>query len=317
MNRSKGFTLVELAVALLIVGLLMASALIPLSAQIEVRNVADTRRTVDQVKDAIIGFAQANGRLPCPANGASAAGTAGAGLEQYDAVTTKSCTVALGVVPWATLGVPETDAWGRRFTYRVSPAFADDSSLNTWQSRQNPVPVTFPSQGTTTIQSPADQSPTCPSSSAPAVAPYTLSPIPALSSFALCSLGDIAVLTRSVSATAAVTLGSALAAVFISHGKNGYGAWQSNGTRLNPLPGAGDEASNVNGTAQVTTVVSGIGYTQQAFFSRDPTPSASGCSDPAPGAGASASPLCEFDDIVVMISSNVLIARMVSAGRLP
>jgi hypothetical protein len=31
-----------------------------------------------------------------------------------------------GVVPWATLGLPETDAWGRRFTYRVTPAFADD-----------------------------------------------------------------------------------------------------------------------------------------------------------------------------------------------
>lgn len=309
-----GFTLAELAVALVIVGLLLAGTLIPLSTQIEVRNISDTRRTMDGIREAIIGFAQANGRLPCPADGSIADGISGAGAELYNV---SSCTTAIGVVPWATLGVPETDAWGRRFTYRVTPAFADAIGLNTWQSRATAIPGTFPSQSNTAVASPGDQNPTCPSSSSPAVAPYTLLPTPALSSFALCSLGDIAVLTRSVSATAAVTLGSALAAVFISHGKNGYGAWQSNGTRLNPQPGADDEASNVNGTTQVTTAVSGIGYTQQAFFSRDPTPSASGCSDPAPGAGASASPLCEFDDIVVMISVPTLIARTVSAGRLP
>jgi hypothetical protein len=296
-----------------IIGLLLASSLIPLSTQVEVRNIADTRRIMDQVREALTGYVQANGRLPCPADGSIDAGTSGAGVERYNG---SSCTTAIGVVPWATLGVPETDAWGRRFTYRVSPAFADAVSLNSWQSRLTPGPSSpiagFTSQNTPAILSLSDQNPTC-----PAVAPYTLSPIPALSSFALCSLGDIAVLTRSVSDTRAVTLGSALAAVFISHGKNGYGAWQSNGTQVNPLPSADDEAWNMNGTAQVTTAVSGIGYTQQAFFSRDPTPSASPCSDPAPGAPAGASPLCEFDDIVVMIPSNVLIARMVSAGRLP
>jgi hypothetical protein len=32
---------------------------------------------------------------------------------------------------------------------------------------------------------------------------------------------------------------------------------------------------------------------------------------------ASGAPLCEFDDIVVTISSSTLVARMVAAGRLP
>ncbi len=39
MSRSKGFSLVELAVALAIIALLLAGALIPFSTQIEVRNV--------------------------------------------------------------------------------------------------------------------------------------------------------------------------------------------------------------------------------------------------------------------------------------
>ena len=111
-------------------------------------------------------------------------------------------------------------------------------------------------------------------------------------------------------------MGSALAAIFISHGKNGYGAWQTNGIRLNPPPSNNDEASNMNGTTPAP-IASGIGYPQLAFFSRDPAPSSTGCNDPAPGTGGTGSPLCEFDDIVYMISGPTLIARMVSAGRLP
>ena len=309
MNCSKGFTLAEIAIVLVIVSLLLVGAMIPLSTQIEVRNLADTRRTVDVIKDAMIGFAQANGRLPCPANGALAAAVAGAGLEQYDAVTTKSCTSALGVVPWATLGVPETDAWGHRFTYRVSPAFADDSSLNTWQSRKNSIdPATFPSQSTTAILSPDNQSPTCPSSSAPAVAPYLLFPMPVLSSFALCTLGDITVLTRSEADHSVVTpLGAALPAVFVSHGKNGYGAYTPSGGARLP-GGSGDEAANANGG---TTATPSGGYLSHALYSRNPTPSATDCSD------TTGTVFCEFDDIVAWISPSILVSRMVSAGKLP
>ena len=52
------------------------------------------------------------------------------------------------------------------------------------------------------------------------------------------------------------------------------------------------------------------------FYSRTRSPAATGCVDPAPGF-TNAAPSCEFDDIVVMISSSALITRMVAAGRLP
>jgi len=321
MSRSTGFSLVELAVALAIVALLLAGALIPLSTQMDVRNVADTQRGIESIREAIVGFAQANGRLPCPANGATPAGTVdtttwatpvGAGAEQWDPNNNR-CYIVFGVVPWTTLGVSETDAWGRRLSYRVAPAFADAISLNTWQSRQSAVPGTFPSQFATFIQSPANQNPTCPLSSLPAVSPYVLSPAPALSSFALCSLGDIAVFTRGGVTTTAVPLGTTLPAVVISHGKNGFGAWQTTGIQLSPVPSSNDEAANVNGN---TTAIPSGGYSSWAFYSRTRAPAAAGCVDPVPGTtnGASA---CEFDDIVIMISSNTLISRMVAAGRLP
>lgn len=311
MSRSKGFSLVELAVALAIIALLLAGALIPLSTQIDVRNSGDTQRSMESTREAIIGFAQANGRLPCPANGGTPAGTVdtttwatsiGAGAEQWDPANNR-CYTVFGVVPWATLGVPETDAWGRRLSYRVSSAFADAVSppgAATYESRSSPALV----PANAALMSPTNQVPLCPS---------PLIPTPAQSSFALCSLGDIAVFTRGGATTTAVPLGTSLPAVFISHGKNGFGAWQTTGTRLSPIPSSNDEAANVNGN--ITATPSGS-YLSWTFYSRTRAPAAAGCVDPAPGT-TNASPPCEFDDIVVMISSNALISRMIAAGRLP
>ena len=322
MTKSKGFTLAEMAMAVAILSLLLFAAMVPFSTQLDVRNIAETRRTMDSIREALLGFAQTNGRLPCPANGATRAGTIdtttyptsiAAGAEQWDPANNQ-CYVAFGVVPWTTLGVAETDSWGRRFSYRVAPAFADAIASNTWQSwgpgLANTVPGTFtpPQQQTPFPRSPAPQSPTCPATPGP------VQPAPTLSSFALCSLGDIAAFTRTVSA--ATPAGSAMPVVFISHGKNGSGGWQPSGIRM-PLPAAGtDESANVLGNS-TAPVASGIGFIQQAFFSRNPTPSVSGCIDPAPGAAGTASPLCEFDDIVVTISASTLVSRMVSAGKLP
>jgi prepilin-type N-terminal cleavage/methylation domain-containing protein len=300
MSRGKGFSLVELAVSLAIIALLLAGALIPLSAQIDVRNGADTQRSMESIRDAIMGFAQANGRLPCPANGATPAGTVdtttwptsiAAGAEQWNAVA-NVCYTAIGVVPWTTLGVAETDAWGRRLTYRVSPVFADGFAASTWSTVIGTSPV-----------SAGNQSPVC------APTPTPASP----TTFALCTLGDIAVWTRGAATTTAVPLGTALPAVIISHGKNGFGAWQTTGIRLSPVPAGNDEAANVN--ANTTATPSG-GYSSWAFYSRTRAPAAAGCFDPVFPA-TNAAPACEFDDIVLMISSSTLIARMVAAGRLP
>ena len=282
MTRGKGFSLVELAVALAIIALLLAGALIPLSTRVDVRNVADTQRSMESIREAIIGFAQANGRLPCPAAGTVPAGgvdAAGrpAGAEQLTPTTlpppsTAVCTNGFGVIPWTTLGVPEVDGWGRRFSYWVSPIFADGLGAGTFHN-------TFP----------AAQNPGC----------TTPTPVPTQSSFALCSQGSFTVNTRNESTHAANAVGLALPAVIISHGKNGYGAYSVSGAVLVAPLGA-DEIANATHTAAAAT-----------FSSRIPTPPTSPCSDAAGPA------FCEFDDIVVMITSNTLISRMVAAGRLP
>jgi len=111
-----GFTLIEMAIVLMIVGLLLGGLLVPLSMQIEQRNITDTQKTLSEIKEAIIGYAIVNGRLPCPAKSNRPTGS-----DPLAGVA--DCTLTRGVLPWATLGVNETDAWGRRFSYTASNPF--------------------------------------------------------------------------------------------------------------------------------------------------------------------------------------------------
>ncbi len=217
-RRPHGFTLVELAVVLAIFGLLLGILVIPLGTQVDQQRYAEAERQLKGVHEALLGFAIANGRLPCPANGALASGT-----ENKPGAT---CGAAEGVVPWADLGVPELDPWGRRLTYRVAMNFADD-------------------------------------------------PAGMQASFLITDAGNIVV------TNGAVNIATGLPAVVVSHGKNGFGAFRSDGTQVPNA--AGNELENANNNA--------------TFVSQLPAPN--------------------FDDLVVWVSPNVLKTRLVAANRLP
>lgn len=117
-KQSQAFTLVEMAIVLVIVGLLLGGMLAPLSAQMEQRRMADTSRALEEARDALAGFAARNGYLPCPAISAAN------GLE--DRVGTRCNNERrLGFLPWATLGLPKLDAWQHIYLYSVTPAFSD------------------------------------------------------------------------------------------------------------------------------------------------------------------------------------------------
>lgn len=113
-----GFSLVEIAIVLVIVGLMIGGLLTPLSVQMEQRRVADTRRMLDEAKEALVGYAVRHGHLPCPAISAAN------GEEDRNGYR---CTDERrdGFLPWATLGLPKLDAWNHLYRYSVTPAFAD------------------------------------------------------------------------------------------------------------------------------------------------------------------------------------------------
>ena len=115
LSNQNGFSLVELAIVLVIVALLTSGLLLGITAQRNATENVDAQHQLENIRDALLGFAMANGRLPCPALQNLPNTDSNAGLE--------NCAQQHGVIPWATLGLPETDPWGNRFTYFVSSKF--------------------------------------------------------------------------------------------------------------------------------------------------------------------------------------------------
>lgn len=115
-----GFSLVELAIVLLIVALLIGGMLVPLSAQRDIQNINDTQRQLASINEALLGFAADQRRLPCPAapntTGIENPVGGGACTNNHD-----------GFLPAITLGLSPTDAqgyaidaWGNRIRYSVT-----------------------------------------------------------------------------------------------------------------------------------------------------------------------------------------------------
>jgi len=132
-NKPNGFTLIELAVVLFIVGLILAGILTPMATSVESSRRSILQEQYDDIKEVLIGFAIVNGRLPCPdcpddTTGNCAAGDENDGIEDGDA--DGSCKVGVlaqaeGNLPWVTLGVTGIDPWGRTLVYQVQQNYAD------------------------------------------------------------------------------------------------------------------------------------------------------------------------------------------------
>ncbi|MBU0689369.1 MAG: type II secretion system GspH family protein [Gammaproteobacteria bacterium] len=237
--NTQGFTLVEMSMVLAIVTLLLAGLVPTISGQIEQRRSAETKKQLEEIQQALIGFAIIKGRLPCPAttssNGVESPSTGGTCSNFFD-----------GYVPGATLGLNSLneqglvlDAWDNPIRYVVT----------NWNSSK-----------------------------------YTTAD--GMATVGLSSLNPtLLVCTTSTGITAtdcatgeALTADTGVPVVIFSTGKNGA----SGGT-------GADEAENLDG--------------DRFFVSHTPT--------------ASSVTNGEFDDLVVWISNQVLLNRMVTAGKLP
>jgi type II secretory pathway pseudopilin PulG len=118
--RQTGFTIVEIAIVLLVVGLMIGGLVAPLTSQLEQRRVTETQRVMDEAREALFGFALRNGYLPCPAISA---------IDGREDRSGSVCNKRFGYLPWATLGVARLDGWGRVLAYSLTPAFGLDGQI--------------------------------------------------------------------------------------------------------------------------------------------------------------------------------------------
>ena len=140
-RRHGGFTLVEVALVLVVLGVLLRAVVVPLGDRLERRRHDETLALLDEVRRALVGHLVTRGVLPCPLEANARAGGAGdidpSGLGDdfgggYGAAGSAevACARADGFVPAVTLGVSGAvdahgallDPWGRPLRYGVSLA---------------------------------------------------------------------------------------------------------------------------------------------------------------------------------------------------
>lgn len=118
--KKSGFSLIEMAIVLVILGLLLGGAMALIGPQREVQKVKDTEAEIQRIQEALIAFAinSPNGNLPCPNTNLGTPGLEGGRVGGV-------CQRFEGWVPFAVLGgIGRQDAWGNRFRYRVVPAYS-------------------------------------------------------------------------------------------------------------------------------------------------------------------------------------------------
>jgi prepilin-type N-terminal cleavage/methylation domain-containing protein len=116
-----GFTLIEIAIVLLVVTILLGYTVAMFSVQQELKQYRNAESEMDSVIKHLIAFAQVNGRLPCPDTGA---GT----IDGLEDALVDDCVAFFGFLPARTLGMNGKyntqgvliDPWGSGYGYAVS-----------------------------------------------------------------------------------------------------------------------------------------------------------------------------------------------------
>ena len=138
----KGFTLIELAVVLVIVGIVLGSFIGTLTSRIDITKKSDAIEELEQIKQSMMAYAFVNGYFPCPDCdvGACPDGIVGDGVADYDDVANFRCSKneAAGNVPWVTLGLGRSDPWSNHYRYAVQNEYADLNNAFTLDGATGP-----------------------------------------------------------------------------------------------------------------------------------------------------------------------------------
>jgi len=126
----KGFTLIEIAIVLLIVAILLGYSVAMLPKQQELKQYRHAESEMNSILEHLIAFAQVNGRLPCPDTSTDTEAPANSVDGEEDQLNDPNdgCEAYFGFLPARTLGINGKynddgvliDPWGWGYGYAVS-----------------------------------------------------------------------------------------------------------------------------------------------------------------------------------------------------
>jgi prepilin-type N-terminal cleavage/methylation domain-containing protein len=135
-----GFTLIEITIVLLVVAILLGYTVAMFPIQQELKQYREADREMNEIINQLVGFAQINGRLPCPdTSGGPTPGVIDGQSDALDAINNvtgvagadfllDSCESYFGFLPAVTLGINGDlnasgnllDPWGQPYRYHIS-----------------------------------------------------------------------------------------------------------------------------------------------------------------------------------------------------
>ena len=308
MKNQRGFTLIELAIVLVIVTILVGGLAMPLSAQIQARRIAETNKTLEEAREAIIGYAMshtvsppttctceylADTTLNSPDNPLDPSddpdSTCPVQLCPTSGTTTLNLPIARHYLPCPDLNgadpEPNQDNDGVNgltdLNNGVEDRYKTGANINRCAAPSGNLPwVTLATAAQDAWGNRLHYSVT----DVFAATMYGNSS----TGFSNSSTGNNQICTTSTGGCSTGTVASNVPAVLVSYGPNGWGARNVNGNTLT-APTSADELENTDADA--------------SFVSRAPT---------LPGVGGG-----EFDDLVVWISDGLLKSRVCPSGGCP
>jgi len=208
-RTQRAFTLLELSIVLTLIGVLLGTGLVMMTASIQATQYNATVKRMDDIEKALLNYAVANNRIPCPSGLTLLSTDANYGIEAANkgscwggtpAASFKAASNTVeGGVPTRALQLTDDymyDGWGRRIRYAVDIAYTAANSLPTTAVCSPPTP------------------------------------------------NAAAISIKDASGTTARSTRAAYA--LISHGSNGHGAYTANGVTLTMGSLSTDKLRNCN-----------------------------------------------------------------------
>ncbi len=294
MTTQRGFTLIEMAIVLVIITIMIGGLAMPLSAQIQARRIAETNKTLEEAREAVIGYAMSHTTTTCTC--AYMSGT----LDPATTCPANLCPVS--VAGTATLTISPRHYLPCPDLYSADPEpNQDNDGVDGFTDLNNGVEDRYKTGSN--VGRCAASSGNLPWASLGTAAQdawgnrlhYSLTDDLAATmygnsstGFSNTSTGKNHVCTTSAGGCGTGTVASNVPVVLVSYGSNGWGARNVNGNTLK-APTSADELENTDADT--------------SFVTRAPTKA-----DSASG---------EFDDLVVWISDGLLKSRVCPSGGCP